>query len=199
MSNETIADRESAVGMTLGKLLDEDWRRLLEFSGEPHRRRRWRSAFSPRFASVAWIRVAQRLHARGWTRLAKLTGLLNFVVFGIEVPARLQIGPGLVIPHTHGTIIGAGHVGRNVTIYQQVTLGAKLADFAFDPSRRPHVCDGVVITAGAKILGPVRLGEGAIIGANAVVLADVPARAVAVGVPARIVQRSSADEGAQPG
>jgi serine O-acetyltransferase len=130
------------------------------------------------------------LHARGWRVAAKLITLANFVVFGIEVPPRLQIGPGLVIPHTHGTILGAGWIGRNVTIYQQVTLGAKLADFAFDVSKRPHVCDGVIITAGAKILGPVRLGERAIVGANAVVLRDVPPDAVAVGVPARILSRT---------
>lgn len=177
--------------MKLNELLDADWRRLLEISGEPDRPRRWRHGFSPRFASVVLIRFAQRLEARRWPRIAKLTGLLNFVIFGIEVPSRLHIGPGLVIPHTQGTILGAGYVGANVTIFQQVTLGAKLADFAFDAAKRPHVCDGVVITAGAKILGPVRLGERAVIGANAVVLADVPADCVAVGVPARIVTRSA--------
>jgi serine O-acetyltransferase len=180
--------------LRMRELLDEDWRRLLEFSGYPQRPRRFLDNFAPRFASVAMIRYAQRLHARGWPRLAKLVGLINFIVFGIEVPASLNIGAGLVIPHTHGTIIGAGYVGRGVTIYQQVTLGAKFADFGFDPAKRPHVCDGVVITAGAKILGPVRIGEGAIIGANAVVLKDVPPNGVAVGVPARILERDRENE-----
>lgn len=175
--------------MRLPDLLDSDWRRLLEFSCEPHRPRRWKHCFSPRFASVVLIRVAQRLEARKWSRLAKFPSLLNFVIFGIEVPPRLAIGPGLVIPHTQGTILGAGYIGSNVTIYQQVTLGAKLADFSFDPALRPHLCDGVVITAGAKVLGHVRLGERAIIGANAVVLSDVPPDSIAVGVPARIVHR----------
>lgn len=183
-----------ATQLRLRELLDADWLRLLEFSGEPGRRRRWRHSFSSRFASVVLIRVAQRLHARGWQAAAKVVALVNFVVFGIEVPARLQIGPGLVIPHTHGTILGAGQIGKNVTIYQQVTLGAKLADFAFDLSKRPHVCDGVIITAGAKILGPVRLGERAIIGANAVVLRDVPPDSIAVGVPARVLSRADVRE-----
>jgi serine O-acetyltransferase len=173
--------------LRLGALLDEDWRRYLEFSEQAVRPRRWRDGFAPRFASVALIRHAQRLHARGFRRLAKLTSLVNFIIFGIEVPPRLAIGPGLVIPHTQGTIIGAGHVGSHVTIYQQVTLGAKFADFSFDPSKRPYICDRVIITAGAKILGPVRIGEGAIVGANAVVLCDVPPMSVAVGVPARIL------------
>jgi serine O-acetyltransferase len=177
----------------LSDLLDSDWRRLLEFCGAAHRPRRWSDGFSPRFASVVLIRVAQTLHAHNWTRSAKLVALVNFVLFGIEVPPRLDIGPGLVIPHSQGTIIGAGYVGCDVTIYQQVTLGAKLADFAFDPAKRPHVCDGVVITAGAKVLGPVRLGERAMIGANAVVLQDVPADATAVGVPARIIPKGASE------
>jgi serine O-acetyltransferase len=180
--------------LRLRALLDEDWRRFLEFSGQGARPRRWRDGFSPRFASVALIRHAQRLHARGFCRLAKLISLANFIIFGIEVPPRLTIGPGLVIPHPHGTIIGAGHIGRDVTIYQQVTLGAKLADFNFDLAKRPYICDRVVITAGAKILGPVRIGEGAIVGANAVVLIDIPPMSVAVGVPARILDRTRESE-----
>jgi serine O-acetyltransferase len=174
--------------MNLRQLLDADWARLRAFSAEPPCPRRFAHGFSPRFAAVVWIRVAQRLHARGYHRLAKLASLVNFVIFGIEVPARLDIGPGLVIPHTQGTVIGAGHVGANVTIFQQVTLGARLAEFGFDPAKRPHVCDGVIVGAGAKVLGPLRLGENSLIGANAVVLIDVPAGALAAGVPATIVR-----------
>jgi serine O-acetyltransferase len=183
--------------MTLRELLDADWVALLRFSGEQPRPRRWTDGFSPRFASVVFVRSAQRLSARGWARLAKLVALVNFVVFGIEVPARLAIGPGLVLPHTQGTIIGAGRIGANVTIYQQVTLGAKFADFGFDPALRPQVEDNAVLTAGAKILGPVRIGKGAVVGANAVVLQDVPDGCVAIGVPARILSREqtgAADE-----
>src|SRR4051794_31381098 len=110
------SERESvmATSLRLKELLDADWVRFLEFSGQLVRRRRWRDSFAPRFASVALIRYAQRLHARGFKGLAKLTSLCNFIVFGIEVPPGLAIGPGLVIPHTQGTIVGAGHVGRDV-------------------------------------------------------------------------------------
>jgi serine O-acetyltransferase len=165
--------------------LDADWLRFLQFGGIEPQARRFRDNFSPRFAPVMLIRVAHRLYVGGFRRSAKLTALVNFIIFGLEVPARLAIGQGLVIPHTHGTIIGAGYVGRNVTIFQQVTLGAKLADFGYNYALRPHVCSGVTITAGAKIIGPVRLGEGCTIGANAVVLSDIPDGALAVGVPAR--------------
>lgn len=173
--------------LSFGAILDADWAQLSAFAGEQARPRRWASSFSPRFACVTLVRVAQCLHRSGWRRTAKLASLVNFVVFSIEVPAQLPIGPGLVIPHSFGTIIGAGYVGCNVTIYQQVTFGAKLADFQFDPAKRPHVHDGAVVTSGAKVLGPVRIGENAIVGANAVVLKDVPDYAVVGGVPAKVL------------
>lgn len=173
--------------------LAADWHRLHEFAGSEPPRRRFRDNFSPRFAPVYLLRVAQRLYEKGAYRTAKTVSLLNFILFGLEVPARLSIGPGLVLPHTVGTILGAGKIGRNVTIYQQVTLGAKIADFDYDPAQRPEVGDDVLLTAGAKVIGPVQIGDGAIIGANAVVLQDVPANSLAVGVPASI-RLSGTDE-----
>jgi len=173
--------------MHLREILDADWSRLLEVSRRPSRARRCLDSFSPRFASVVLIRVASSLHAAGWRRLARLPSLVNFVLFGIEVPASVTIGPGLVLPHTQGTVIGAAQVGRNVTVFHQVTLGAKAADFSFDRSQRPRIGDGVILSVGAKVLGPVHVGDGAVIGANAVVLHDVPAGATAVGIPARVM------------
>jgi serine O-acetyltransferase len=174
----------------LRQILDADWARLMELSGQPSVARRWVHHFSPRFAPVSLIRHAHALQGSGWRRLAKLVQLLNFVVFGLEVPAGLAIGPGLVITHTQGTVLGAAAIGRDVTIYQQVTLGASTADFKYTPSLRPTVEDGVTLTAGAKVLGAVTLGRGCTVGANAVVLADVPAGSLAVGVPARIVAQN---------
>jgi serine O-acetyltransferase len=170
----------------LRAFLDADWAQMCVFSGQPESARPRFSFVHPRFAPVYILRLAQRSYTKGWTRLAKLFSLLNVLLFGFEVPTRLEIGPGLVIPHPFGTILGAGKIGKNVTIYQQVTLGATLADYNFDIAVRPQVEDGVVITAGAKILGAVTLGEGCVIGANAVVLKDVPPHCVAVGVPAVI-------------
>lgn len=171
----------------LSDLLDADWARLGELSGASTQLRKFRHAFSPRFASVTLIRLSQALHSSGWVRLAKLSALINFVLFGIEVPPRMPIGPGLVLMHTHGTVLGAASIGSNVTIYQQVTLGAREMDFVYTLSQRPIIEDGVVIGAGAKVLGGLKLGTECKIGANAVVLKDVPARHLAVGVPARII------------
>ncbi len=173
--------------MKVSELLDADWRRLQEIRAEPLRPRRWYHGFSPRFSTIVLIRTAHGLQRSGWPRLGRSVALVNFLLFGIEVSAKVDIGPGLVIPHTHGTVIGAREIGSNVTIFHQVTLGAKLADFSFDPALRPHVCDGVTLAAGAKILGPVRIGARSIVGANAVVITDVPPDSVAVGVPARII------------
>lgn len=173
--------------MTRKELLDSDWARLEALCGRKGRTRGFSSNFSPRFAHIVLIRTAQTLHSRGWRLAAKFFSLLNFLLFGIEVPAGLEIGPGLIIPHTQGTILGAARIGRDVTIYQQVTLGAKLADYDYDPATRPVVEDAVTITAGAKILGALTLGTGCTVGANAVVLDDVPPGVVAVGVPARIL------------
>jgi len=166
-------------------LLDADWMRLSALTETPSRRRRLVHAFSPRFAPVVLVRSAQCLHEAGWVRLAKLPALVNFVLFGIEVPPRMPIGSGLVLMHTQGTVLGAASIGANVTLYQQVTLGAREMDFAYTFSLRPVVQDEVVVGAGAKVLGGLVLGKGCAVGANAVVLNDVPPGLVAIGVPAK--------------
>ncbi|WP_316894038.1 serine O-acetyltransferase [Ralstonia mannitolilytica] len=113
--------------------------------------------------------------------------MVNFVVFGIEIAARCEIGPGLYLPHTQGTVIGAWSIGKNAVIYQGVTIGAKELDFAYSEVSRPKLGDNVTIGAGAKVLGGVQLGPGARIGANAVVITSVPEGALAVGIPAKVL------------
>jgi len=169
----------------LSQLLDEDWARLGVLAGTAHRQRRLWHSFNFRFAPVVLVRSAQCLYAAGWKRFAKFPALVNSVLFGLEVPPRLPIGPGLVLTHTQGTVLGAASIGANVTLYQQVTLGARGMDFAYTLSLRPVLEDGVVVSAGAKVLGGLVLGQGCVVGANAVVLSDVPPGYVAMGVPAR--------------
>lgn len=107
---------------------------------------------------------------------------------------RCPIGPGLFLPHTHGTVIGAERIGRNVTIYQGVTLGAREVDFAYGRGTRPVVEDGVIIGSGAKVIGGITLGSGSRIGANSVVLASVPVGALAIGIPAKVRGSTSGDQ-----
>lgn len=172
--------------MRLSEYLDADWANLSKLSMSKPTNRKASDALHPRFVPVVLLRCAQVLHGRGWRRASKFFTLLNVILFGMEVPAALDIGPGLVVTHTQGIVLGAASIGRNVTIYQQVTLGALEADFRFDPSLRPTIEDDVVLAAGAKVLGSVRVGRGSTVGANAVVLIDVPAQHIAVGVPARV-------------
>lgn len=171
--------------MRLKEYLDADWARLCALSNRYPTKRKASDILHPRFIPVVLLRCAQVLHAIGWSRTSRLCSLLNVILFGMEVPATLEIGPGLIVTHTNGIVLGAASIGRNVTIYHQVTLGALEADFQFDPNLRPTVGDDVVLAAGAKVLGGVRVGSGSTVGANAVVLCDVPAYHIAVGVPAR--------------
>jgi serine O-acetyltransferase len=108
------------------------------------------------------------------------------VVTGADIPLNAKIGGGLMIPHPSGIVVHPGAViGVNCLLMQQATLGVREG-----VSGSPVLGGHVDVGAGAKILGPVRIGDHARIGANAVVLADVPARAVAVGVPARVIPAS---------
>ncbi len=130
-------------------------------------------------------------HWQDWRDRGGLLGRLRFVwvfqyhfwsvVTGADIPLNARIGGGLVIPHPNGIVIHPGAVvGPNCLIFQQVTLGNGPRPGA--PTLGGHVDVG----AGAKILGGVRVGDHARIGANAVVIDDVPEHATAVGVPARV-------------
>jgi serine O-acetyltransferase len=105
------------------------------------------------------------------------------ITTGIDLPCETQVGRRLVIEHFGGIVIsGDSVIGDDVTLRHGVTLGLRRTGVP----GAPVIGNGVDIGAGAKILGPVRIGAGAVIGANAVVLCDVPAGALAVGIPARI-------------
>ena len=150
----------------------------------------WINILSPRFIPVLIYRISFFLQDRNLSILAKIFSLINVILFGIEISSRCRIGKGMYLPHTHGTVIGASEIGANSIIFQGVTLGAKNADFSYKEDLRPKIGDNVTIGAGAKVLGGIFLGENSKIGANAVVLIDVPANSLAVGIPAKIIDLS---------
>lgn len=151
--------------------------------------RLWMGVLSPRFVPVLLCRLAHSFYRLKLGLLAKAVSLLNFFLFGIEIAVRCPIGKGLFFPHTQGTVIGAWQIGANATIFQGVTLGAREVDFSYSEQSRPIIGDGVTIGSGAKVLGGLFIGNGARVGANSVVLQSIPAQALAVGAPARVVQR----------
>ena len=121
---------------------------------------------------------------------AHLLSYLNQIVFGIEISPRCAIGPGIFFPHTSGAVIGASKVGRDVTIFQGVTLGTRQIDMSYDLALRPELGDFVVVGAGAKVLGGITLGDNGRVGANSVLLRSVPANVTVAGIPAREVHSS---------
>lgn len=131
-------------------------------------------------------RIANGLWRRRFRFGARLLSYLARAVTGIDIHPGATIGPGFFIDHGAGVVIGeTAEIGADVTLYHGVTLGG----VSWSPGKRhPTLGDGAMIGAGAKILGPVTLGAGVRVGANSVVVEDVPAEATVIGIPARIVQ-----------
>lgn len=139
--------------------------------------------------NVFW-RIANRLyHSNSGGRLARVFELLSFKAGDNAISANGEIGEGTVFNHRGLGCVTLQHtrIGKNCRIACNVTFGARWSKNGLDGA--PVIVDDVVIGAGAVILGNIHIGDGARIGANAVVLNDVPAGAVVVGVPAKIIQK----------
>ena len=131
-------------------------------------------------------RVAHALNESGVPVVPRTMAAVARTVTGIEIHPRADVGDGLFIDHGMGVVIGeTAEIGENVTLYQGVTLGG--TGFATG-KRHPTVEDNVTIGSGAKLLGPIRVGHGAKIGANAVVVHDVPPNSTVVGNPGHPVR-----------
>jgi serine O-acetyltransferase len=125
-----------------------------------------------------------------WVLYKVVDLLLVKLLIGADLPASACIGPGLMLQHGgKGVMLNENVIiGADVELFHEVTVGWKEVRDRDREHPVPSIGDGVVIGAGAKVLGDITIGDGAIVGANAVVLRDVPPGAVAVGVPATIVQ-----------
>ena len=137
----------------------------------------------PGFHALLFYHVAHLLWESGFRLLGRFVSHVGRMVTGIEIHPGAQIGRRFFIDHGMGVVIGETSViGDDVTLYHQVTLGGVTWSSG---KRHPTVGDGVVVGAGAQVLGPITVGRDARIGANAVVLKDVPPGATMVGIPAR--------------
>ncbi|HIW04320.1 MAG TPA: serine O-acetyltransferase [Firmicutes bacterium] len=138
------------------------------------------------FHALVLYRIAHYLHVRGFKLIARMISSIGRFFTGIEIHPGAKIGYGVFIDHGTGVVIGeTAEIGNNVTIYQGATLGGTGKDKG---KRHPTVESGVMISAGAKVLGPITIGRNAKIGAGSVVLKDVPANATVVGVPGVVVR-----------
>lgn len=138
------------------------------------------------FKALRAYRRAHWFYLRKHNFIAKLISACARKRTGIDIHPGATIGKGLFIDHGVGLVIGeTTEIGDNVTLYQGVTLGGTGKDVG---KRHPTLEDDVMVSAGAKILGPVRIGKGSKIGAGSVVLKDVPPYCTVVGVPGRVVR-----------
>jgi serine O-acetyltransferase len=143
------------------------------------------------FHALQTQRIAHWLWNRGRRALALFFQNRMSVEFGVDIHPAARMGSGIMLDHATGLVIGeTAVVGNNVSILQSVTLGGTGKD---EGDRHPKIGDGVLISAGAKILGNIRVGEGAKVGAGSVVLADVPPHTTVAGVPAKVVGRPSSE------
>jgi len=140
-----------------------------------------------------WLhRIAHWLWNHNLKLLARIVSHISRWLTGIEIHPGAKIGRRFFIDHGMGVVIGeTTEIGNDVTLYHQVTLGGTSARKG---KRHPTIGNNVVIGAGAKVLGPVKVGDNCKIGANSVVVKDVPPNSTVVGIPGKVVRR----EGIKP-
>jgi serine O-acetyltransferase len=157
------------------------------FDRDPAARSTWEVITCyPGFHARLFHRLSHRLWGWQLKWLARVVSHLGRWLTGIEIHPGARIGRRFFIDHGMGVVIGeTAEIGDDVTLYHGVTLGGTTWNKG---KRHPTLADDVVVGAGAKILGPIYVGESAKVGSNAVVVKDVPARCTAVGIPARIVE-----------
>ena len=139
----------------------------------------------PGLHALLFHRLAHGAWNAGWPLIGRLFSHLGRMLTGIEIHPGARIGRRVFIDHGMGVVIGeTSEIGDDVTLYQGVTLGGTSLNAG---KRHPTLENGVIVGAGAKVLGPLTVASGARVGSNAVVLADVPAGVTVVGIPAKAV------------
>ena len=149
--------------------------------------------FYPGFHAIIIYRVANFLWFLKLTFLAKLISYIGRMITGIEIHPAAKIGKNLFIDHGNGVVIGeTSKIGDNVLIYHGVTLGGNSLNKG---KRHPTVGNNVIIGAGAKVLGPLTIGDYARVGANAVVTKNINANSTVMGIPAKQLTKNNLNVG----
>lgn len=131
--------------------------------------------------AMLWLRFGSWCVSKRIPLATSMTMMILYYFHGLEIAPQADVGGGLYIAHPQGTVLSAKRIGRNCTVIHNVTVGMR-NEWVF-----PEIGDDVFIGAGARVLGGIVVGDGARIGANAVVIQDVPAGATVVGIPARVI------------
>ena len=142
----------------------------------------------PGFHAIVIYRFAHLLWCFKLKFIAKIISYLGRIFTGIEIHPAAKIGKNMFIDHGHGVVIGeTSEIGNNVLIYHGVTLGGNSLNKG---KRHPTIGNNVIIGAGAKILGPLLIGDSARVGANAVVTKSVKSNSTVMGIPAKMINKS---------
>jgi serine O-acetyltransferase len=179
-----MSDLTSSEGLGFRDLVFSDLARY-----RPHEKPTWRGvlmrcASNPGMIASLVLRAQQMAVRAGRLRSAFALRTLGMVLVSADFVPGMDVGPGLLMPHPNGVVIGNGlRVGANVTFGGGVTAGVKQPDV--EGGGFPQVCDGAIVLANAVLVGPVRVGRHAQVGANSVLLSDAPDYAVMFGLPAR--------------
>ncbi|OQW75003.1 MAG: serine acetyltransferase [Proteobacteria bacterium ST_bin14] len=152
---------------------------------DPAPRSRWEILLYPGVLALGLHRIAHSLYGMELFFLARFVNHLSRFLTAIDIHPGAKIGRNFFIDHGFTVIGETVTIGDNVTIYQCVTLGGTSPDNGVAGKRHPTLLDNVIIGSGAQVLGPITIGVGARVGANAVVTRDVVPGAVMVGIPAR--------------
>lgn len=163
------------------------------YNRDPAARNNWEIFFNyPGLHAIWFHRIANKLWRRNWKWLARFMSTLARWITGVEIHPGATIGRRFFIDHGMGIVIGeTAELGDDVTLYHGVTLGGTSWNAG---KRHPTLEDGVVVGAGAKILGPITIGKNARVGSNSVVVKEVPENATVVGIPGRIVMQDTSKE-----
>jgi serine O-acetyltransferase len=164
------------------------------FERDPAARNTWEVVTCyPGFHALLVHRLAHWLWSERLRWIARFVSHIGRWLTGIEIHPGAQIGRRFFIDHGMGVVIGeTAEIGDDCTLYHGVTLGGTSWNKG---KRHPTLGNGVVLGAGAKILGPITVGDRARVGSNAVVVKDVPPGATAIGIPARIIAEQAGDKG----
>ncbi|MCK5595724.1 serine O-acetyltransferase [bacterium] len=167
------------------EMLKDDIRAV--FDRDPAARNIWEVLTYAGLHAIIWYRAAHYLHEKDMPFFPRLMSQIARFFTGIEIHPGAEIGKGVFIDHGMGVVVGETTIiGDNVTLFQGVTLGGTGKEKG---KRHPTLASSIVVGTGAKILGNITIGNNVMVGANAVVLKDVPSDCTVVGIPGRITRK----------